>query len=573
MASVEIPGPARLRHLWLVPLALTACSAAPIGGSPVEPPPVVLAAPAPCASGAADPGCTGGKVSLDVADAACIHGPPGPRCDGLLGPGEAKTLAGRIEQAQALVLRSGYQDVGALVDLARLQLRRDEDISNSDGASDAARALKNGMRAVIVNEVSSEARLVLALALARSLQGALSVSDPVTRDIALELLDIAVGSVGNGSLAFAARSALEGYVALERGQIERARQAFELATSNDAGLATAWMGLGDVARGEGQFEAAEKAYTTAALLLPEDAGARRSIKAATRREAFSLPAPASAARPALTAGSLAPAPPPLPVCPASPGAGAPGASLCKGLAGLARASTRDEHNDAAMLVIDGWRDLEPLCDAGDPACGPHVAQALAAAARGFQAAGRPSRSISAMKYLLAKPDIPGAAALMPAVTLEIADRHFSIGVFDRAAEHYAQHVRLKGTTSVAAAERAMTLFVALMNVDAATKLAAELAVDKKYPDARRADWLLLAAGLMRAVQGPDAAVSWLAPHKALLASAGRTAALAELRAPLPAAANPAEACAAPLACAVRRLAGEPRWLTRSDVGDPPAQRR
>lgn len=539
-------------------LAVAACSARP----PVEPPPVVLAPPDPCASGAPGAGCAeGAKVSLDVQDAPCINGPAGPRCDGLLAPREEKALTDAIDGAQEAVRDTAFGDVRVLIELARRQLRRDADIPDSDGVSDAARSVRNGMRSVAVDDASVEARFVLALALARSFQGAPALSDPVTHDLALGLVEAALSAVPvAGGPAGAATRALEGYVALELGQPARAREAFEYATQLDAGLATAWMGLGDVERSQGQFEAAEEAYTKAALLLPSDPGARRSVEAAKRREVLALRPPSGAARPALAPGPIAPAPPPLPACPPSVAAKPETATLCKGLSALAQASSRDDHEKAARLVIDGWQDVRPLCEAQDAVCGPQVAEALAACSRGYRAAGKPAKAIAAGKILLSQPGLPGASAAAPGITVEVADHHFALGMFSQAADHYAQHFRLKGASAGAAADRALVLYVSLMNVDAAKKLAGELAVDKKYSDAQRAAWLLLAAGLARAVQGPDAARSWLEPHRALLAAAGRGGARGEIAKPLPEkAAAPEGACAAPLACAVRRLAGEARW--------------
>lgn len=570
MASVRTSLPPR--HAWIALLGMAACS--PGAGSRPEPLPVVLRTPDPCPSGAASPGCAEStRVDLAAEDTTCINGPAGARCDGLLLPREEKPLALAIEATQKEVHHGGFSDVGLIVELARLQLWQDMDIADTDGETDAVRGLKNAKRAVAVDDASVEGRFVVALGIARSLQGTAALSSAATRELALGLVDVALRAVpASGGPIGAATKALEGYLALELGRRTEARAAFEYATQIDAGLATAWMGLGDAARSEGQFEAAEDAYTRASLLRPADPGARRSIQAAKRKELLALAPSPGAPRGAISVAPLAPAFPPPPVCPAPPTATAPGAALCKGLAELAKAASRDDHEKGARLVIDGWQEMLPLCEARDPACGPHVAQAMAAASRGFQATGRPTRAIAAAKMLLGRPDLPGVAVVAPALHLEIGDRYFSVAMFDKAAEHYTLHARLGGASAGAAVDRAMALHAALVNVDAATRLAGELAVNNKHSEAARAGWLLLAAGVVRAVRGAGSAVEWIQPHRALVAAAGPKGALEELSVPGPeSAAPPGEACAAPLACAVRRLAGDARWSPKSGVLSSPAR--
>jgi hypothetical protein len=133
-----------------------------------------------------------------------------------------------------------------------------------------------------------------------------------------------------------------------------------------------------------------------------------------------------------------------------------GASLCKGLARLATASSPGDHEQGAVLVLEGWRELKPLCEAKDPACGPHVLPAMAAASRAFQAAGRVAKSIAVAKMVL-DPRVPGGTVLAPELALELGDRYFDLGVLDEAARWYEQHARAARAPSPAVVERTRKL--------------------------------------------------------------------------------------------------------------------
>lgn len=536
-------------------IAASACSAsAPPDKAPAARPDATLHIAAPCSSGAPGPGCAGDATPAPVANAPCTNGTPGPRCDGLLSDRELRELGPAIDAAQKAVKDSAFRDVHAIALLARLQIRRDAEVADTDGSNDAARGLRNGMRAVAVDDASAEARLVLAVALARSLQGGRAAADPEVRPLALDLVSVAVGSVpaASGAVGAAAKT-MEGYVALERGQKQKARSAFSAATLLFPKLATAWVGLGDAARSDGDFDAAAAAYKTAASLLPEDVGIQRSLDAAKNRVPLAL-GPAVQGAPTLAPGPLAPAAPPPPACSPAQSSAAAGASLCKGLAAIARATTRDDLSQGAQLVIAGWNEMQPLCDARDPACGPHVAQALAAASRAFHSAGQVAKSIAAAKLVLGRSDLPGASALAPDLYLEIGDRYFAIGVFDQAAGFYARHVE-SGGAAAAVVDRVLAIQAALGDADSAARLAAKLSGNTKYSDDQRARWLLAAATATRAVRGPEAASTWLRPYEPLLQAAGVSGALSPPKS-APAAPGAPAPCASPLACAVRRLAGE-----------------
>jgi len=117
-----------------------------------------------------------------------------------------------------------------------------------------------------------------------------------------------------------------------------------------------------------------------------------------------------------------------------------------------------------MAILNSFNSLKPLCEQRDPACGDHVAAALASASRGFRATGLMAKSISAGKLLLANSDLPNAAPHKQAITLEIADQYFAIGVFDAAADYYERYAKERGTASAQASERAAFVRRAFKNL-------------------------------------------------------------------------------------------------------------
>jgi tetratricopeptide (TPR) repeat protein len=537
-------------------LLLTACSAGPARDAD-GPPTVIL----PVATSAASTDDASSFASSLRAPSPCTNGVSGPRCDGLVDAVELRSLPAAIHAAHEAMLAAQFSDVRGIARLAHLQLRRDGPEGDADGANDAARGLHNGQRAVAVDDTSAVARLTLVLAIARSIQTTRGSADPTLRGLGMSLVETALGAVppAPGAVGAATR-AFTGYLALERGDQAFAKASFEGATRLDPGLGTAWVGLGDVARITGDFAAATSAYQRAAAILPRDVGVARSLAAAGRRERMALPVATAPSGMAIAPGPLAPPPPPPGTlqCSASQAVVPTGATLCQGLARLGSASSRsrDDQDQAAKLIMDGWREMAPLCDAGDPACGPLVVQAMAVASRAFQGAGRVAKAIAAAKLVIEHAAWPGGSVLVPEVTLEIADRYFALGVFAMAADWYARYLQLAGTGVDPVAERALQLRVALEDVDAAKSLANLLAADARYAASQRSRWLLLTGALVRALGGAEAAEGWLQTHHALLAQAGATQQVQDVSTPLPRAPGPSSGCAAPLSCAVRRLVGE-----------------
>lgn len=83
--------------------------------------------------------------------------------------GSARALDARIAELGVEVGRARFRAVGALTELARLQLVRDSPVGDGEGGNDAERALRNATRAVLQDGRSVEARVVLILARARGI--------------------------------------------------------------------------------------------------------------------------------------------------------------------------------------------------------------------------------------------------------------------------------------------------------------------------------------------------------------------------------------------------------------------
>jgi tetratricopeptide (TPR) repeat protein len=516
-------------------------------------------APAPAERG--EPGAGSGSPLLASADKP--EG-SGELCDGgglqscePPSAGERSELAGRIEATTKIVEDTSFADVDAIVEVARLELLRDGDEVNAVGESDAASALKNGMRAVAVNDSHAGARIVLALAVARSLEERAGHDDPARRSTALSLIDIGAQAIPQTTPETAAvAKVLSGAAALERGDEPSATKAFDAATRLDARLAAAWIGLGDVARVRRDFAAAEAAYRRAATLAPHDRGVRRALGAAERRVALTLPRPAVASLVAVGTGALAPAPPPVAPCPPAAARDKSSAELCRGVAMLASAATPDDKRAAALVIMAGWSELQQPCSTHERQCGPFVASALAAAARAFRSTGVIAKAIAVGRLLIGRPDLPGNDSIIPAMTLEIADAYFALAVFDMAASHYALHAKTTGAARAEIIERALALYVALGQAEDAATLAEQAAPRKQHPAAQRARWLLAAAATLRSAHGGQRAMEWMGAHRALVDEGGLGNHVAAAVAPLD---GRRPSCGSFLGCTVRRLAAAEGW--------------
>jgi tetratricopeptide (TPR) repeat protein len=365
------------------------------------------------------------------------------------------TLDQRIGAHEKAMRDTRFGDVGIIIELARLQLMRDNTISDEDGQNDAARGKKNAMRAVASDDGSAPGRLVLALAIAQSLRSVAGLDDAAVRATRLRLVTLSASTIPKGeAVVEAAKLTLVGYLALEQGDRGAAKTAFESATKLDPNLAAAWAGLGDARRSDKDYAHALDAYKQAAAYLPDDAGIEEGMKASAQGVVLTLPQASRTSGPVDDGRPLA-----TPVSPISSCAnGTPRAggndSICAGLDGLARASTPKQFDDAATMVVSGFAEMKLVCEQRDAACGDHVAASLYAAAVGYRRARLIAKSITVLRMLLGNPGLPGAKALTPSALLEIGDQYFALGVFDTAADFYERYVRERGPSPDKARDRA-----------------------------------------------------------------------------------------------------------------------
>ncbi|MBK8938643.1 MAG: tetratricopeptide repeat protein [Polyangiaceae bacterium] len=383
-----------------------------------------------------------------AADAsACAAASAGTACAAMVEARELAELSSRIAWADAEVKRTLFQEADLLVERARLQLRREDPSSNVEGSNDADRALKDALRALAVEPSSPRAAFVYALARVRSFAPEAPTSilrDPALRAGALRLaLDrLQTLASAQGPLG-AATHTLRGYLELELGASAKARESFVAATRLDPTLGSAWMGLGDVARAQGSFADAERAYLEATKLLPSDPTVAAALSAARAKAPLSVP-PAGAAEAAPLSIDLSPlaAVPPPTACSTVEAGQTP--ELCAAVEQLIKARSKQDLEAAASSVIAAQSSLQSACQALDPRCGPHVSVALADAGRGFRAAGKTGKSVQIAKLLMQRREyFPASEEVAATAALEAADQLLQLGLFDQAADSYGAFATTK----------------------------------------------------------------------------------------------------------------------------------
>lgn len=475
-------------------------------------------------------------------------------CVGLSAPQQAE-LAMRVEQAHRRMIEGQFADAGTIVELGRLQLCLDGQGADQDGQNDAARALKNAMRAVAVDDVAPRGKLLLALAYARSLEGSPALGAPGPSAVALEHVALLAGQVGpSQGAAQSVAHTLHGYVRLERGELATAGQRFEQAAAADPELSSVWVAMGDLMRAQNQFDKARAAYGHALELFP----GQRDVVRAIEDSAGARPLPTTFAGAPLAfevgAAPLASARS-IELCPAS-GEGSV-QSFCEAVAALHAARSVGAKDDAARQVLDRWSTAKPVCEAREPSCASHLLPGLLSAARGFREAGRLARAVVVNRIVLQQASqAEGADATARDAALEMADDYLRIGMFGQAAEHYERFAKLSGHHA-SASLRAWTLSVAVSNGPQAARQCASLH-KAGLPREVLADVVVTTAELLEAGKDARGAEDLLRQHDALLAATGRTARARAIKQPRPGTSAGA-GCASPLFCAVRRLAGEARW--------------
>ena len=428
---------------------------------------------------------------------------------------ENRQTAARIQAAHKAVAESLFADAALLVELARLQLVRDEASADSDGPDDDARAKLSALRAIVVGSSNPAARLMLALTLARTRPELRGTS---ARASLLALIETALsgGLAADGSVG-AGIATMKGLIAIERGDHVSAKKAFEQATNLDPSLRSAWVGLGDIARATGAFEDATKSYERAQALGANDPAVVSSIEAAKRRTAFVLPPPTTEPVTPLAPGMIVPPITAVTRCNAQAVTIKEGERLCKSLDQLAIV-TGEQVLGSVTNALDAIRGLDGACRQKRPECGPHVTSAYFDIARGFSAAGQLPKAIATLRLVInLESSLPGGAEASTTAMGVVGDLYYSTGIFDAAATWYEKYADRGGANASAAAARAFHVKVGL--------------------------------GLAREAQ------LLLTKHRALLGDGAAERADALLREP----AGPE--CGPLFGCSVLRLAGEERWST------------
>jgi len=347
----------------------------------------------------------------------------------------------RIAATKAAIVAHKYTDVGEIVEASRLELRRAAGQSGVDDASSPA--LLDAQRAVAVDSQDPRARLALAMALTPTLLDRKAPVDAAQARLQLRLVAMAAGPAARADrqrhrFTVAAAKTLLGYVALESGDVDEARAQFTAALQLQPDLTSAWVGTGDVRRATSDFEGATAAYQGALARAPDDAAIRAALDATSRHEAYSLSTlPMVDATEALDDAPLAPPPTPVEPCPARVRGQRVNADLCAGLDALLAAKTDLDEKRAADRIIEGYQTLHPLCQARDPACGPHVAAALVAAMHSYVQVGLAAKGIATGGMLLLRlASLPNSGRWTSEAHFAIADAFYSLAVFHMAAQHY-----------------------------------------------------------------------------------------------------------------------------------------
>ncbi|MBW2454926.1 MAG: hypothetical protein JRI68_10460 [Deltaproteobacteria bacterium] len=97
-----------------------------------------------------------------------------------------------VVAAEKGVRDSGFRDVDALVELGRLELKRNGTAPTAGGRTDVDRAHLNGQRAMAVNQGNPGGRLLLALTTASRVIGHAAKREPQDRLHALGLVELTV---------------------------------------------------------------------------------------------------------------------------------------------------------------------------------------------------------------------------------------------------------------------------------------------------------------------------------------------------------------------------------------------
>ena len=196
------------------------------------------------------------------------------------------------------VADSEFQNVEALVEVARLQMKRNNAVSDADGASDVDRAKKNLQRALAVDDGFMPAYNQLAIYyLQRAKQTAGASGAKVSRGaqapkLDMQALDLAVlvsQQATRKNPSYAAIHNTAGLIFAESGDLNRAVQSFGQARRLDATFFEAHMNYAAVNMQFRGFNEAAEAYAKAISLRSNDYDAHLGLALALRGQVDTAP--------------------------------------------------------------------------------------------------------------------------------------------------------------------------------------------------------------------------------------------------------------------------------------------
>jgi tetratricopeptide (TPR) repeat protein len=208
-------------------------------------------------------------------------------------------LDGPITEIERAAQDSDFQNVEALVELARLQMKRGGIAATSDGADDFERAKKNLQRALAVDDAFMPAQNQLALYyLERAKREAgkkrtALARGPDSRKADTQALDLALLVATQAARKQPGHAPIHntlGLVAVEQGDMTRAVRSFAEARKLDRSFFEAHMNYASVNLSFRGFGEAEAAYRAAMALRPKDYDAHVGLALALRGQVEKAPA-------------------------------------------------------------------------------------------------------------------------------------------------------------------------------------------------------------------------------------------------------------------------------------------
>lgn len=203
-----------------------------------------------------------------------------------------------ISELERAVLDSGYKNLGALVDLARAEMRRGDGTPDKDGENDLERAKRNLQRALAIDDGFLPAQNLLAqyyLARAKKAGPAQKSARGAPRGGGeTQAIDLALLVATQGLLKAPNDAQLlntTGLVLVEVGDLTEAAAHFQKARRADPRFVEAHMNYASVNMMFRGFAQAEEAYRAVVALAPKDYDAHLGLALALRGQVEMSPTP------------------------------------------------------------------------------------------------------------------------------------------------------------------------------------------------------------------------------------------------------------------------------------------